>query len=235
MAVDRLTLAPLLHPTTELPMAAERRLFWAPLLIATAAALLFSIVAVPRIDVDGAASEAIDRDPGAAQMTPHERETKIEQARKVTALSFYAGSAFGTGLTALLAALGLWTGFRVAGGRPAFAPTFTVTAWSLLPGALAALLAIPAVLVRGTVPVEQLPTLLPSSLAVLLPPGANPQLAALLGAVDLFSLWALWMVAAGMAGVARFTLRRSIVTVFVLWASYVAVFRVALIALQGPR
>ena len=235
MAADSFSLAPLLRPSTALPPAAEQRHYVVPLLLATAAALLFSIVAVPRLDVTQAVSDALDRDPGAAQMTPHEREQKIDQGRKVAALAAYSGAAFGTAFTAFAAAIALWLAFRVVGSGPGFVPTFTVICWSLLPGALAALLAIPAALLRSNIPVEQLPSLLPSNLAAFLPIGTSGPLAALLGALDLFSIWSAWIIAAGMAGVARITLNRSLVTVLVLWISYVGVFRVALPTLMGAR
>ena len=162
-------------------------------------------------------------------------ETKIEQARKVAALAAYSGAAFGTALSALLAAFGLWLAFRVVASRPGFAPTFTVMCWALLPGAIEAVLGVPALLVRRSVPPEQLATLLPANLGILLPAGTTGPLASFLGAMDLFSLWAVWVVAAGMAGVARVSRTRALVTVTVLWLSYVAVFRVALPALGGAR
>jgi hypothetical protein len=235
MSVDALAQSPLLHPSTELPRAAEQRRYWVPLLFATAAALLFSIVAVPRIDFERAASEAIDRGEGAAQMSPHDRETKLEQARKVAALAAYTGAAFGTALTALLAALWVWMAFKVVGAQPGFAQTFTVMCWALLPGAVAALLTLPALLVHGLIMPDQVGSLLPSSLGVLLPEGTKGPLASFLGAIDLFSLWALWLVSVGMAGVARVSRARALVTVSVLWLAYVAVFRVALPILGGAR
>jgi hypothetical protein len=235
MSADLLAQSPLLHPTTQLPRAAEQRQYLVPLLLATAAALLFSIVAVPRIDFDNAAADAIDRAEGASQMTPHEREVKIEQTRKVAALAAYSGAAFGTALSALLAAFGLWLAFRVVASKPGFAATFTVMCWALLPGAIESVLSIPAVLLRATILPEQMATLLPANLGVLLPAGAPAPLAGFLGAIDLFSIWSLWIVVAGMAGVAHVSRRRSLVTVTVLWLSFVAVFRVALPALGGAR
>ncbi len=235
MSADRLAQSPLLHPTALLPRAAEQRQYVVPLLLATAAALLFAIVAVPRVDFERAAADAIDRSEGAAQMSPHDREVKLEQARKVAALAAYTGAAFGTGLSALLAAFGVWLAFQVVGTKPGFPQTFTVMCWALLPGAVEALLSIPALLARGSIGVEDMARLLPANLGALLPPGATGPLASFLPAVDLFSLWAVWLTAAGMAGVARVSRRRAVVTVTVLWLAYVAVFRVALPALGGAR
>jgi hypothetical protein len=235
MSAERFAQSPLVHPTTQLPRAAEQRQYWVPLLLATAAALLFSIVAVPRIDFEQAASDALDRTEGAAQMTPHDREVKLEQGRKVGALAAYTGAAFGTGLSAVVAALGLWLAFRVVGNKPGYPQTFTVMCWALLPGAIEAVLTIPALLVRGTVRVEQLASLLPGSLGAILPAGMTGPLASFLGALDLFSIWSVWIVAAGMAGVAQVSFRRALVTATVLWLSYVGVFQVALPTLAGAR
>lgn len=228
MSADSLAQSPLFHPTTQLPRAAEQRQWLVPLLLATAAALLFAIVAVPRIDFEKAAADALDRGEGAAQMTPHDREVKLDQARKVAALATYSGAAFGTAVSALLAAFGIWLGFKVAGGTPGFVQTFTVACWALLPGAIEAVLTVPALLIRGRILPEQLAGLLPSNLGALLPAGMQGPLPSFLGAVDLFSLWAVWIVAAGMAGVAKVSRRRALVATGLLWLSYVAVFRVAL-------
>jgi hypothetical protein len=235
MSADTVEQSPLFHPTAQLPRAAEQRHYWVPLLFATAAALLFSIVAVPRIDFERAATEAIDRGEGAAQMSPHDREVKLEQARKVASLAAYSGAAFGTALTALLAAFWVWMAFKVVGSKPGFPQTFTVMCWALLPGAVEALVSLPALLMRGTLMPEEIGALLPSNLGVLLPAGTQGQLASFLGAVDLFSLWAVWLVAAGMAGVAKVSRGRALVTVTVLWLAYVGVFRVALPVLAGGR
>jgi hypothetical protein len=235
MSAERFAQSPLFHPTTQLPRAAEQRQYWVPLLLATAAALLFSIVAVPRIDFEQAASDALDRTEGAAQMTPHDREVKLEQGRKVGALAAYTGAAFGTGLSAVVAALGLWLAFRVVGNKPGYPQTFTVMCWALLPGAIEAVLTIPALLMRGTIRVEQLASLLPGSLGAILPAGMTGPLASFLGALDLFSIWSVWIVAAGMAGVAQVSFRRALVTATVLWLSYVGVFQVALPTLAGAR
>ncbi|HET8725833.1 MAG TPA: YIP1 family protein [Anaeromyxobacteraceae bacterium] len=233
MSADSLAQSPLFHPTTQLPRAAEQRQWLVPLLLATAAALLFAIVAVPRIDFEKAAADALDRGEGAAQMTPHDREVKLEQARKVAALATYSGAAFGTAVSALLAAFGIWLGFKVAGGTPGFAQTFTVACWALLPGAIEAVLTVPALLIRGKIHPDQLAGLLPANLGALVPAGVQGPLPSFLGAVDLFSLWAVWIVAAGMAGVARVSRRRALLTTGLLWLSYVAVFRVALPALAA--
>jgi hypothetical protein len=225
----------LLAPGTFLPRAAERRFFWPAMAIAMVAAIAFSVAAVPRVDFEKAVMDALDARGGAAQMTPNELEGALSTARRVGALASYGGSVVGPWLSALVAGVALWLGFKVAGGRPGFPGSFTVAAWGLVPGSLRALLSIPAVLARTRIAPEALDRLLPSSLGAFLPAGATGPLAALLWSVDLFSLWAVVLVSVGMAGVAQVSRRRSATTVVVLWLSYVAVFKVALPALGGAR
>jgi len=222
-------------PGTFLPWAAERRLFWPPLVAATLVALLFAALAVPRADFEGAAQDAIERQADSAQMSPHEMETTLATARRVGALGAYLGAALGTGLKAAAAALALWLGFKVVGGRPGLAGTFTVACWGLVPGAVELLLSIPALLARPQLPPDEIGRLLPATLGVLLPQGAKSPLASLLWSVDLFSIWAVVLVAIGMAAVAGVSRRRSLLTVAVLWMGYVSVFQVALPTFGGQH
>ncbi len=222
-------------PSTFLPWAAERRLFWPPLVGATLVALLFAALAVPRTDFEGAAQDAIERQADSAQMSPHEMETNLATARRVGTLGAYLGAALGTGLRVMGAALALWLGFKVAGGTPGLAGTFTVACWGLVPGAIELLLAIPALLARSRVAPDELGRLLPAGLGAFLPTGSKGPLASLLWSLDLFSVWAVVLVAIGMASVAGVSRRRSLVTVAVLWIGYVSAFQVALPTFGGQH
>jgi len=225
----------LLAPATFLPRAAERRHFWPAMVAAMVAALALSVAAVPRIDFEKAAVDALDAREGAAQITPSEREATLTTARRVGALAAYAGSAAGPWLSALGMAIALWLAFKVVGGHPGFPGTFTVAAWGLVPGAAQNVLAIPAVLARPRFLPDELGRILPSGLGALLPWGTTGPLASMLWSLDLFALWSVVLVAAGMAPVAGVSRRRAAITVVVLWLSFVAVFRVALPALGGAR
>jgi len=221
----------LLEPGTFLARAVERRRFWPPLVFGTLAALLFTALAVPRVDFEKAAADALDRK--TEQVTPHDREEALATAHRLGVLGSYAGAVAGTGLAAVLSAFALWLAFKVVGGAPGLPGSLTVVAWGLVPGALQLLLSIPALLTRPRVLPEDLARLLPASLGALAP-GAKGPLAALLWSVDLFSLWSVALVAVGMAAVAGVSTRRAGATVAALWIAYVAVFRMALPALGGP-
>jgi Yip1 domain len=226
-------------PSLGLASAAERRRSATAIALGTAAALAFAAVAAQRVDYEHARARELDRDPKAAEMTPHDREEALATARKVGAISAWASGATQPALWTLGAAIALFAAFRVAGTRPGLRDTFAVAAHGLLPIWLAKVLAIPAVLARAPVRAEELDRLLPSSPAALLAADAPPALLGALGALDLFALWAAALVAAGMARASGATRRRSAAAVALLYVGWVAVARVALPALAaagpGPK
>jgi hypothetical protein len=223
-------------PALGLGAAVERRRGLAAVLLGTLAALAFASVAVSRVDYESAAAAELARAPKAAEMTPHDREEALVTARKVGEISGWAGAIGGPALQAVGLAVALFLAFRVAGTRPAFRETFAVAAHGLLPLWLARLLAIPAALARAPIPADQAVSLLPSSPAALLPPGASPALAGALGALDLFALWSVALVATGMARASGASRRRAAVVTVVLYAAWIVVVRIALptLAAAGP-
>jgi len=214
-------------------LALRRRPFL-PLGLATLVALLLAALASPRVDYERAAEEAIDREESSSQLSPHERETALATARRVGSLGAYLGAAAGTGLWAFGAALCLWIGFKVVGGRPDLRGAFAAACLGLVPGAMERLLALPALLSRSRIAPVEVDRLLPASLGALLPAGTRSPLASLLWSLDLFSLLSVAVVSCAMAAVAGVSMRRSLLTTAALWLGYVAVFRVALPTFGGP-
>jgi hypothetical protein len=215
-------------PTLGLAEAVERRRSLTALALSTLAALAFAAAAVPRIDYESAAAEELARGPKAAEMTPHDREEALATSRKVGQIAGWASAALSPALSALGAAVALFLAFRVAGTHPAFRETFAVAAHGLLPLALGRLLAVPAALARAPIPAAQVDALLPSSAAALLPQGTPPALAGALGGFDLFAVWAVVLVATGMARASGASRRRAAIVTAVLYVAWVAVVRVAL-------
>lgn len=224
-------LATFTSPTRALGEVATRRRSLVALAVATAAALVFAAVVVPRIDYQRAAERQMG--PMAGELTDFQRAEKVAQVQKLGAIAAWAGALAYPTLLALGAACALFAGFRVAGGQPSFKGTFAVTAHGMLPIWIGQLLAIPALVARAPVDAAELPKLLPSSLATFAPERVPPPLLGLLSALDLFALWAVALVVAGMAKTAGVSRRRAAAVTIVLWLSYVAVFKVALPAMMA--
>lgn len=232
-----IVLRTLARPGHGLSALADRPRAAVALAVATALALSAAAVTVPRTDY-GPGEAAVEKPadgPPAPEPTDYEREQSAAAARKLGALLDWAGAALLPSALAALAAGFLVLGFRAAGARASFSPALAVTAHGMLPIWMARALAIPSALAHAPVSAADVPRLLPSSAAALLPAGASPGLAGALGALDLFSLWAVWLVALGMARAAETTRTRALVTTLVLYLAFVAVFRMALPALLAAQ
>jgi hypothetical protein len=230
MTTTQILFGALAEPQRALPAAVERRSALLPILAATVASLALAATVATRADVEGAVLQRLSSGPQADQISPHDLAEKVEQGRKLAVASGYAVALGGPAATAALAALGLALGFRLAGARPSLRASFSAASWGLLPGGLRALLTIPAVIRLAPVRPDDVPRLLPSSLAALLPTGAaaSGPLGLAAAALDLFSLWAVVIAGLGMAEAAQVPRRRAIALTAVLFVASVAVFRVAL-------
>jgi hypothetical protein len=234
MPTARIFAETLLAPGRGLAAAAERRSFVPPILAATCASLLLASALAPRIDHERAFDDKLERDPRAAeQMSPHDREVALAQSRKLgTAL--LAGTALvWPALRALAIACGVFVASRLAGARPPFPGLLTVASWGSLPLALKDLLSLPALLGMRVIAAQDAGHILPSSLAVLLPPGSQGAVADLAQALDLFSIWSLCLVALGAAQISGARRRPVAAAVLALWGSYALLAHVALPRLSG--
>ena len=228
MSTVRILLATFLAPERALP-AAERASPWPPLLVATALSLLLAAALAPRIDYAAGALAELDKDPQAtALLSPHDRTAKLEQAAKVGAFLAYAKALALPALRAGGVALALALGFWLAGTPAALLGAFRVASYGLLPLALRDLLSLPAALRAKDLPPGAAGGLFPSALARLLSPAAPPPLVHLAEGLDLFALWAVVLLALGMAEVAGASRRRALGVLLALWVFYLLGARVAL-------
>jgi hypothetical protein len=231
-----IVLRTLARPTVGLSALSERPRAAVALLLSTFLALAAAAAVIPRTDYGGGDTDAKPADgQPPPDPTEYERDQAASAARKLGELGDWAEAALLPSLLAACAAGLLVAGFRVAGARTSFRPALAVAAHGTVPLWLARLLAVPAALSHGHVPRAEVAGLLPASAAAFLPPGAPPPLVGALGAIDLFGLWAAWLVALGMARATGASRLRSFAVTFALYLAYVALARVALPSLlAGP-
>jgi hypothetical protein len=223
-------------PERGLAAAADRRRPLTALLLATLLSLVFTAVALPRLDFEGAATAALGNGgPGAEELTPHQQEEALVQARKLGGIAGWANAAAGPTLLVLGAAFALFLAFRLAGTKPGFKATLAVSAHALLPLFVAQLLLLPALVQQAPVLPSELPRLLPSSLAALLPAQASPIAAAAASSLDLFTAWTVVLLVLGMAHAAGSTRLRAAVVVGLLWLAQIGVLKIAPAAAIAAR
>lgn len=212
----------LVEPGHGLARAVERNRALTAVLLATLLSLLATGLILPRIDQEAVAAGQLSPD-----MTQHEREEATQTAVKLHKVKSWALAAATPLALAFLVAFALWLGFRTAGARTAFKPTFTVAAHALVPQALHSLLIAPAAIAHAPVTPAQLDTLLPSSLAAALPASLPPAALAAASALDLFTLWSVVLLGTGMARASGASRLRAFAVVVILFLAYVALFKVA--------
>ena len=217
----------LAEPGRGLAQAVSRRRATTALLVATLATVLSTAVIIPRLDMEQAAADQLRPD-----MTPHERQEALVTATKLETVKQWASAAVSPTVLGFFAACFLYLGFWVGGARAGFRETFTVTAHGMLPVWLKHLLFVPAALAQGPVAPAGVEKLLPSSLAALLPTSLPPAAIAAASALDLFTLWALYLTGSGMAKAAGASRRRAFVVTIVLFVAYVAIFKI--VPTAGP-
>lgn len=225
-----LTLRTMVRPGSAFAELAARPRFAVALAFVTGLALLAAAVTAPRTDHGPGLAEmamAGDGQP-APEPTQFQREESAATARKLGLVIDWTTAALAPTMLALLTAASLAAGFRVAGARASLRASLAVAAHGTLPIWLARVLAVPAVLAHAPIPAADVSRLLPSSAAALLPESASPILAGALGALDLFSLWAVWLLALGMARITGATRTRALITTAVLYLAFLALFRIAL-------
>jgi hypothetical protein len=113
----------------------------------------------------------------------------------------------------------LLVGFRLLGSEVSFRRTLSVAVHGMLPLAIAAVLGTVIVLAREKVSLEEIQGggLLMSNLGFLAHEGTSKALRALLTSVDLFSIWAIALLAIGYRIVARVSSGVAWGTVLVVW------------------
>lgn len=220
----------LARPARGLAAVAARPRAGAALLLAMALSLSAAAVVVPRTDYgEGAVPTGEGAGaPAAPEPTAFERAQAAATARKLGQVVDVAAAVALPAILAGIAACALALAFRAAGAEVATSSAFAVAAHGLLPVWLARALAIPAALAHAPVARAEVARLLPSSAAALLPPGAAPALQGALGALDLFALWAVWLVARGMSRVSGVSPARALALTLTLYACAAALARVAL-------
>jgi hypothetical protein len=227
MADAAMAASALTAPGRGLSAVAERPRLALALTVATAASLAAAAVIVPRVDYGwGQLPSEAQQGQAWREPTEHEREEAASAARKLGQAAAWASAALAPSVLPVMAAGVLFLAFRVAGALPAFRPALAVAAHGMLPIWLGDLLRIPAAIAHAPVPSGEVQDLLPSSLAALLAPDAAPPWRALLSGLDLFALWAMALIALGMARASGASRARSAITTAVVFLACLALLRV---------
>ena len=184
-------------------IAARPVRWWVPLLLLSVITVGFILLFSQRVGWERFFQQQFAQNPRTREMPAEQRERIIGQQAAVTkwVAPVIAPIQFGV-LTLVVAGVFLFVFNILAGSQLTFRQVFTVTSYSLLPFAVATLLAMGLMYVQSPAEFDlQNPVM--SNLGVFFDPVESPVLFALTKSLDVFVIWVLLLLATGFSAAGR--------------------------------
>lgn len=219
-------LGALVSPGKTFRSIAERPTWVAALLLLLVLTAAVSVLVQERIDPDDmrkAFAERIEKSQG-GKASDADVDRAVGMARKVSSVTRWFVPVFAAVFYLIVAGLFL-AAFRFFGGSElSFKTSFSTALHAFMPGAVAALLALPVILSRERISMQEAQggSLLASNLGAFAPEDASPVVKALLGSVDFFSIWTVCLLILGYRLTAKVSTATAATVVLLLWAVAVA-------------
>jgi hypothetical protein len=168
-------------------------------------------------------AQQIEKSPQAAQLSPEQKEQRIEGGAKFSPIFTYMVGICGPAIFILVVALVMWGAYNLLGGANTnFGTAFGITAHASLPGLVSSVLFLLVLYLRpyGTVDLENP---VAANLAAALPDDSAKWLVAMCKSIDVFALWTLILLAIGFAATNPKKLRggKSFTIAFSVWLVWV--------------
>ena len=194
-----------------------------PLLISTILSIGVGYTLVQRVNWREFISQQMEKSPQAAQLSPEQKEQRLDAAVKITTPFVWAVAAIGPAILALLFALVFWGAYSLMGGISTnFSTAFAIAAHAFMTNLISAPLMILVLFLKDPGSIDP-NNPLASNLAALLPEDSPKWLDALCKSFDVFTFWTLILLAIGFAAVNPKKLKgaKPYTIAFSVWAIYV--------------
>jgi len=208
--------------------------FWVPLVLLTILSLVYLTSFARVVGFENLVRRQLETNPRTAQLPAEQRERAIQQGSKIATPMAYGGGALGVAVSSLvIAAILLGSMNLVGGAKLRYPQAFSITCYSLLPSGLATILSLVVMLLKDPADFD-LRSPLPLNVGAFLDRGAvGGFLYSLGGSLDLFSIWAILLLALGFSTAAKkMPYGKALVLVVLPWGIYV-LLKSALAGLTG--
>jgi len=198
----------------------RRKPTWvAPLVVLVALNLATTLIVWPKVDFEAAVRAQIEKQQGGGEVD----DEAVAQAAAMQEKIGLPCAVLAMPLGLVVFAVVFMVAFKLLDGEIGFEHSLSTTLYAMMPWVVATLLTVPVVLAQTEIDPEAMQKggLLASHLGVLLPEDASPLLFAVLGSVDLFSIWAIALLVVGYSIVAGVSRGAAAGTVIGLWLVYV--------------
>jgi hypothetical protein len=194
-----------------------------PIVLLTILSIAVSFAINQRVNWREFMSQQIEKTPQAAQLSPEQKEQRIEAGAKFSPPFTYAVGVCGPILGALIISLVMWGGYTLLGGATTnFSTSMAITCHAFMTGLISSPLLILVLYLKepGSVDLENP---IATNIAAFLPEDSAKWLVALCKSFDVFTFWTLILLAIGFAATSPKKLKgsKSYMIAFGLWAVYV--------------
>ena len=219
-AVGRIVGA-IVSPGEAFASIARRPTWLPPLLLWTALSIGVTAVLLPKIDYERMTRQAMER---RGQTVPEDRMASIvEQQKKFGAIFGWAFGGAGPIVVSLFVTVVIWGSFKAFGWDATFKQAYGVTTHAYLPGVLKAAILGFLVSRQESINPQALGDLLRSNLGFLVARDSSKALHSLLGSIDVFSLWTVFLFVIGFSEAARIKRGSAAAVIVTLWLLTVAI------------
>ena len=212
-----------IHPAQTLTDIARRPSWWLPLVLLVLVSVGIGIALAQRVNWEEYVSSKMDASPGAAQLSPEQRQQRAETGAKYARLWCYGFGPIVVPLTLLFfAAIYLGAFNLIANADLRFGQSAGIVAHAMMPSLVSGILAIIVLAVKDPSTIDPNQPLA-SSLYAFLPSDAPQWLQSVGSSIEIFFLWMLALVSIGFAAAnpRKVTRAKSFGIVFGLWGAWV--------------
>jgi hypothetical protein len=168
--------------------------WWVPWLISAVFTVIFSVIAVQKIDMARFVQEQIDRSPSAQKrmerLTPEQRAQGMAVQATITKVTFYVAPVFAMLFGLICAAVLMFVFNFMLGAEVPFSRAMAIVFYAGLTGIVATVLLIVSFMTSAdpsTIDIARNP--MPTNLGFFMDPDGNKVLYGLASAIDIFKLW----------------------------------------------
>ncbi len=206
----------------------------APLLILIVISLAANLLIAQHIDFTVITRDAIEQSPNASQMTPAQIERGVRFGAAIAKATTYAAPVLQLIVLAIVSGIFLIS-FRMFGGEGDYKQSFSILVYGWYPLLVQAIIATVVLMNRKELTAWDLSNPVRSNLAFLVDRKVQPFAAALLGSLDVFTIWSVVLFIIGYAAMSKLSKSKSAAIVIALWVLYIGIFKLTGAAFQVMR
>lgn len=195
----------LFDPKATFPdIAARPRNWWVPLLLLVVLAVTFTFAISQRVGWGPVVRQQIEASPRTAQLPAEQKEQLIQQqTRLAPILAYIFGPLAWPFITLVLSGVFLFVLNVLLGAQLGFKPAFTVTAYSMLPNFVGGIVAMVVLFLKRPSDFN-IQNPVASNIGAFLNPNTAPAwLVSFASSIDVFTIWAILLLATGYSAAAR--------------------------------